>query len=141
MAPLNFALKISSIVNVLGDCFIVGLNDSLHCNMQYLEKQSLNAITISIASIQVYILSLLSYQNQFFISCADNRTVYNKIGDAIIERIIRAHKYFPLFNPFVFLSSTCEFRKEVVSAALVCKISLLTSSTSTSPSHLTSCHL
>lgn len=32
-------------------------------------------------------------QNQFFISCADNRTVYNKIGDAIIERIIRAHKY------------------------------------------------
>lgn len=24
--------------------------------------------------------------------------VYNKIGDAIIERIIRAHKYYPLFK-------------------------------------------
>uniref|UniRef100_A0A8C3B283 Phospholipase n=1 Tax=Cyclopterus lumpus TaxID=8103 RepID=A0A8C3B283_CYCLU len=31
-------------------------------------------------------------ENQFFISCADNRTVYNKIGDAIIERILRAYK-------------------------------------------------
>ncbi|XP_028995770.1 phospholipase D1a isoform X2 [Betta splendens] len=31
-------------------------------------------------------------ENQFFISCADTRTVHNKIGDAIIERIVRAHK-------------------------------------------------
>uniref|UniRef100_A0A8C9TMS9 Phospholipase n=1 Tax=Scleropages formosus TaxID=113540 RepID=A0A8C9TMS9_SCLFO len=29
-------------------------------------------------------------ENQFFISCADNKQVHNKIGDAIIERIIRA---------------------------------------------------
>lgn len=35
------------------------------------------------------------HQNQFFISCAESRLVYNKIGDAIIERIIRAHKYVP----------------------------------------------
>ncbi|KAM9777402.1 phospholipase D1a [Neosynchiropus ocellatus] len=34
----------------------------------------------------------LYIENQFFISCADNKTVYNRIGDAIIERIIRAHK-------------------------------------------------
>ncbi|KPP56943.1 hypothetical protein Z043_125391 [Scleropages formosus] len=32
-------------------------------------------------------------ENQFFISCADNKQVHNKIGDAIIERIIRAYKY------------------------------------------------
>uniref|UniRef100_A0A8D0CJT6 Phospholipase n=1 Tax=Scleropages formosus TaxID=113540 RepID=A0A8D0CJT6_SCLFO len=31
-------------------------------------------------------------ENQFFISCADNKQVHNKIGDAIIERIIRAYK-------------------------------------------------
>lgn len=37
-------------------------------------------------------LTSLSYQNQFFISCADNKMVYNKIGDAIIERILRAHR-------------------------------------------------
>uniref|UniRef100_A0A7N6AGE9 Phospholipase n=1 Tax=Anabas testudineus TaxID=64144 RepID=A0A7N6AGE9_ANATE len=29
-------------------------------------------------------------ENQFFISCADNRHVFNKIGDTIAERIIRA---------------------------------------------------
>lgn len=47
--------------------------------------------------------SLLLSQNQFFISCADNRLVYNKIGDAIIERILRAHKYGLLFDPFCLL--------------------------------------
>ncbi|XP_068603963.1 phospholipase D1-like [Brachionichthys hirsutus] len=31
-------------------------------------------------------------ENQFFISCADNRHVFNKIGDAIAERIIRAYR-------------------------------------------------
>lgn len=40
----------------------------------------------------VNLLPFLSYQNQFFISCADNKMVYNKIGDAIIGRILRAHK-------------------------------------------------
>uniref|UniRef100_A0A3Q2EC76 Phospholipase n=1 Tax=Cyprinodon variegatus TaxID=28743 RepID=A0A3Q2EC76_CYPVA len=39
--------------------------------------------------------------NQFFISCADNRTVYNKIGDAIIERIIRAHKEGKKYRVYV----------------------------------------
>ncbi|KAG7280231.1 hypothetical protein CRUP_037592, partial [Coryphaenoides rupestris] len=31
-------------------------------------------------------------QNQFFISCADAKSVYNGIGDAIVERILRAHR-------------------------------------------------
>ena len=31
-------------------------------------------------------------QNQFFISCADGRSVHNGIGDAIVERILQAHK-------------------------------------------------
>uniref|UniRef100_A0A7N6AZY5 Phospholipase n=1 Tax=Anabas testudineus TaxID=64144 RepID=A0A7N6AZY5_ANATE len=31
-------------------------------------------------------------ENQFFISCADNRHVFNKIGDTIAERIIRAYR-------------------------------------------------
>uniref|UniRef100_A0A8D3EBU3 Phospholipase n=1 Tax=Scophthalmus maximus TaxID=52904 RepID=A0A8D3EBU3_SCOMX len=43
----------------------------------------------------------LSFQNQFFISCADNRMVYNKIGDAIIERIIRAHKEGKKYRVYV----------------------------------------
>ncbi|XP_046873315.1 phospholipase D1a [Hypomesus transpacificus] len=40
-------------------------------------------------------------ENQFFISCADNKMVYNRIGDAIIERIIRAHKEGKKFRVYV----------------------------------------
>uniref|UniRef100_A0AAY4AP71 Phospholipase n=1 Tax=Denticeps clupeoides TaxID=299321 RepID=A0AAY4AP71_9TELE len=40
-------------------------------------------------------------ENQFFISCADNRQVYNKIGDAIVERIIRAHKENKRYRVYV----------------------------------------
>uniref|UniRef100_A0AAQ4QTP4 Phospholipase n=1 Tax=Gasterosteus aculeatus aculeatus TaxID=481459 RepID=A0AAQ4QTP4_GASAC len=40
-------------------------------------------------------------ENQFFISCADNRTVYNKIGDAIIERILRAYKEGKKYRVYV----------------------------------------
>lgn len=36
--------------------------------------------------------SLICPQNQFFISCADGKTVHNGIGDAIVERILRAHR-------------------------------------------------
>ncbi|XP_056289759.1 phospholipase D1 isoform X2 [Pseudoliparis swirei] len=40
-------------------------------------------------------------ENQFFISCADNRHVFNKIGDAIAERIIRAYKEGNRFRVYV----------------------------------------
>uniref|UniRef100_A0A8C3B333 Phospholipase n=1 Tax=Cyclopterus lumpus TaxID=8103 RepID=A0A8C3B333_CYCLU len=40
-------------------------------------------------------------ENQFFISCADNRHVFNKIGDAIAERIIRAHKEGKRYRVYV----------------------------------------
>ncbi|KAM7403400.1 hypothetical protein PAMA_004043 [Pampus argenteus] len=55
------------------------------------------------AYIQVIVKSkhYIYIENQFFISCADNRTVYNKIGDAIIERIIRAHKEGKKYRVYV----------------------------------------
>uniref|UniRef100_A0A7N8YDN7 Phospholipase n=1 Tax=Mastacembelus armatus TaxID=205130 RepID=A0A7N8YDN7_9TELE len=56
--------------------------------IKYHEESIHNAYIQVIAKSNHYIY----IENQFFISCADNRTVYNKIGDAIIERIIRAHK-------------------------------------------------
>lgn len=31
-------------------------------------------------------------QNQFFISCSDGRTVLNKVGDEIVDRILKAHE-------------------------------------------------
>lgn len=39
-----------------------------------------------------HLLPLICPQNQFFISCADGKTVYNGIGDAIVSRILRAHR-------------------------------------------------
>ncbi|TMS08899.1 phospholipase D1 [Larimichthys crocea] len=40
-------------------------------------------------------------ENQFFISCADNRHVFNKIGDAIAERIIRAYREGKRYRVYV----------------------------------------
>ncbi|XP_067107933.1 phospholipase D1 [Osmerus mordax] len=40
-------------------------------------------------------------ENQFFISCADNKHVFNKIGDAIAERIIRAYREGKKFRVYV----------------------------------------
>ncbi|XP_061651015.1 phospholipase D1a isoform X3 [Phyllopteryx taeniolatus] len=56
--------------------------------IKYHEESIHNAYIQVIAKSKHYIY----IENQFFISCADNRMVYNKIGDAIIERILRAHK-------------------------------------------------
>lgn len=33
------------------------------------------------------------FQNQFFISCSDQKNVLNTIGDAIVKRILRAHRF------------------------------------------------
>ncbi|XP_053714676.1 phospholipase D1 isoform X2 [Synchiropus splendidus] len=40
-------------------------------------------------------------ENQFFISCADNRHVFNKIGDTIAERIIRAFREGTKYRVYV----------------------------------------
>lgn len=43
-------------------------------------------------SYRAAICLLSAPQNQFFISCADGKTVHNGIGDAIVKRILRAHR-------------------------------------------------
>ncbi|KAG9281934.1 phospholipase D1-like [Astyanax mexicanus] len=40
-------------------------------------------------------------ENQFFISCADERSVHNTIGDAIVKRILRAHSEKKKYRVFV----------------------------------------
>ncbi|XP_050789512.1 phospholipase D2 isoform X4 [Gopherus flavomarginatus] len=42
-------------------------------------------------------------ENQFFISCADGRAVLNMVGDAIVGRILRAHREKTRFRVFVLL--------------------------------------
>ncbi|XP_062841509.1 phospholipase D1 [Trichomycterus rosablanca] len=52
------------------------------------EESIHNAYVHVIGNSQHYIY----IENQFFISCADNKLVYNKIGDAIAQRIIKAYR-------------------------------------------------
>uniref|UniRef100_A0A7N6B314 phospholipase D n=1 Tax=Anabas testudineus TaxID=64144 RepID=A0A7N6B314_ANATE len=65
--------------------------------IKYHEESIHNAYIQVIAKSKHYIY----IENQFFISCADNKTVQNKIGDAIIERIIRAHKEGKKYRVYV----------------------------------------
>uniref|UniRef100_A0A3Q3X6M6 Phospholipase n=1 Tax=Mola mola TaxID=94237 RepID=A0A3Q3X6M6_MOLML len=56
--------------------------------IKYHEESIHNAYVHAIRNSQHFIY----IENQFFISCADNRHVFNKIGDTIAERIIRAYR-------------------------------------------------
>ncbi|XP_060912484.1 phospholipase D1 [Labrus mixtus] len=61
------------------------------------ESSILNAYIHTIENSEHYIY----IENQFFISCADGKTVYNRIGDAIVERILRAHREQKKYRVFV----------------------------------------
>uniref|UniRef100_A0A670KFN5 Phospholipase n=1 Tax=Podarcis muralis TaxID=64176 RepID=A0A670KFN5_PODMU len=45
----------------------------------------------------------LYIENQFFISCADGRSVINTVGDAIVDRVLLAHRSKKPFRVFVLL--------------------------------------
>ncbi|KAM6983882.1 phospholipase D2 [Tautogolabrus adspersus] len=61
------------------------------------ESSILNAYIHTIENSEHYIY----IENQFFISCADGKTVHNGIGDAIVERILRAHREQKKYRVFV----------------------------------------
>uniref|UniRef100_A0A673TS28 Phospholipase n=1 Tax=Suricata suricatta TaxID=37032 RepID=A0A673TS28_SURSU len=42
-------------------------------------------------------------QNQFFISCADDKVVFNKIGDAIAQRILKAHRESQRYRVYIVI--------------------------------------
>ncbi|XP_061569615.1 phospholipase D1 [Cololabis saira] len=65
--------------------------------IKYHEESIHNAYVHAIQSSQHF----LYIENQFFISCADNRHVFNKIGDAIAERIIRAYREGKKYRVYV----------------------------------------
>uniref|UniRef100_H2SLG3 Phospholipase n=1 Tax=Takifugu rubripes TaxID=31033 RepID=H2SLG3_TAKRU len=65
--------------------------------IKYHEESIHNAYVHVIQNSQHFIY----IENQFFISCADNRHVFNKIGDAIAERIIRAYREGKRYRVYV----------------------------------------
>uniref|UniRef100_A0A8C9TFX8 Phospholipase n=1 Tax=Scleropages formosus TaxID=113540 RepID=A0A8C9TFX8_SCLFO len=58
-------------------------------------------------------------ENQFFISCADGKTVHNEIGDAIVKRILRAHSEQQKFRVYVVVPLLPGFEGDI-SAGGVC---------------------
>ncbi|KAF1373293.1 hypothetical protein PFLUV_G00258940 [Perca fluviatilis] len=65
--------------------------------IKYHEESIHNAYVHTIQNSQHFIY----IENQFFISCTDNKTVFNKIGDAIAERIIRAYREGKRYRVYV----------------------------------------
>ncbi|XP_034034526.1 phospholipase D2 isoform X2 [Thalassophryne amazonica] len=63
------------------------------------ENSILNAYIDTIKNSEHYIY----IENQFFISCADGKTIHNGIGDAIVERILRAHREQKKYRVFVVI--------------------------------------
>ncbi|KAF3705943.1 Phospholipase D2 [Channa argus] len=63
------------------------------------ENSILNAYIHTIENSEHYIY----IENQFFISCADGKSVHNGIGDAIVERILRAHREQKKYRVFVVI--------------------------------------
>ncbi|XP_069002738.1 phospholipase D2 isoform X2 [Embiotoca jacksoni] len=61
------------------------------------ENSILNAYIHTIENSEHYIY----IENQFFISCADGKTVHNGIGDAIVNRILRAFREQKKYRVFV----------------------------------------
>ncbi|XP_040921573.1 phospholipase D1 isoform X1 [Toxotes jaculatrix] len=65
--------------------------------IKYHEESIHNAYIHAIQNSQHFVY----IENQFFISCADNRHVFNKIGDTIAERIIRAYREGKRYRVYV----------------------------------------
>ncbi|XP_022623455.1 phospholipase D1-like [Seriola dumerili] len=65
--------------------------------IKYHEESIHNAYIHAIKNSQHFVY----IENQFFISCADNRHVFNKIGDTIAERIIRAYREGKKYRVYV----------------------------------------
>uniref|UniRef100_A0A3Q4GQ01 Phospholipase n=1 Tax=Neolamprologus brichardi TaxID=32507 RepID=A0A3Q4GQ01_NEOBR len=65
--------------------------------IKYHEESIHNAYVHVIKNSQHFIY----IENQFFISCADNKYVFNQIGDAIAERIIRAYREGKTYRVYV----------------------------------------
>ncbi|CAB1419559.1 unnamed protein product [Pleuronectes platessa] len=65
--------------------------------IKYHEESIHNAYVHAIKNSQHFVY----IENQFFISCADNRHVFNKIGDTIAERIIRAYREGTRYRVYV----------------------------------------
>ncbi|XP_059019460.1 phospholipase D1 isoform X3 [Mustela lutreola] len=85
---------------------------SIHANVQLLRsaadwsagikyhEESIHAAYIHVIENSKHYIYI---ENQFFISCADDKVVFNKIGDAIAQRILKAHRESQRYRVYVVI--------------------------------------
>ncbi|XP_059247529.1 phospholipase D1 isoform X3 [Mustela nigripes] len=85
---------------------------SVHANVQLLRSAADWSAGIkyheeSIHAAYVHVIEnskhYIYIENQFFISCADDKVVFNKIGDAIAQRILKAHRESQRYRVYVVI--------------------------------------
>ncbi|XP_070365541.1 phospholipase D1 isoform X2 [Equus asinus] len=85
---------------------------SVHANIQLLRSAADWSAGIkyheeSIHTAYVHVIEnskhYIYIENQFFISCADDKVVFNKIGDAIAQRILKAHREGQRYRVYVVI--------------------------------------
>ncbi|XP_039092444.1 phospholipase D1 isoform X2 [Hyaena hyaena] len=86
--------------------------ESVHANVQLLRsaadwsagikyhEESIHAAYIHVIENSKHYIYI---ENQFFISCADDKVVFNKIGDAIAQRILKAHRESQRYRVYVVI--------------------------------------
>ncbi|KAL4824517.1 hypothetical protein H8958_022325 [Nasalis larvatus] len=85
---------------------------SVHANVQLLRSAADWSAGIkyheeSIHAAYVHVIEnsrhYIYIENQFFISCADDKVVFNKVGDAIAQRILKAHRENQKYRVYVVI--------------------------------------
>ncbi|XP_051544488.1 phospholipase D2-like isoform X2 [Myxocyprinus asiaticus] len=75
--------------------------------LRSVDRWSAGTCEQSILSAYVHIVEKSEHyiylENQFFISCSDEKSVHNTIGDAIVKRILRAHSEGKKYRVFVVI--------------------------------------
>nr|KAF6475680.1 phospholipase D1 [Rousettus aegyptiacus] len=85
---------------------------SIHANVQLLRSAADWSAGIkycegSIHTAYIHVIEnskhYIYIENQFFISCSDDKVVFNKIGDAIAQRILKAHRESKRYRVYVVI--------------------------------------
>ncbi|KAL2804686.1 phospholipase D1 isoform b [Daubentonia madagascariensis] len=85
---------------------------SVHANVQLLRSSADWSAGIkyheeSIHTAYIHVIEnskhYIYIENQFFISCADDKVVFNKVGDAITQRILKAHRESQRYRVYVVI--------------------------------------
>ncbi|KAM5293204.1 phospholipase D1 isoform 2-T2 [Ctenodactylus gundi] len=86
--------------------------DAVHANVQLLRSAADWSAGIkyheeSIHTAYIHVIEnskhYIYIENQFFISCADDKVVFNKVGDAIAQRILKAHREGQRYRVYVVI--------------------------------------